>query len=256
MMYGQAKLIYGCVSLSTLTVLREMSNVLKKHPQIIVDTVDSIDEGIPEAEVVIFNGLDALLTNRSDIHSDMVVILCAGPLVLDSFPELIPLDYQKSLSYEYDLLKPSWKLVAARVLRKPTTPPAVISRTKKSQLSMIVDSTITGSDFINGFNRLSSVCNHKARNDVRKHIALIITEKEQPSELLQFLRNLFTDQMAYTDLERSLKTKDTANLFNAVRLVLESGMAKAKSIANKQEVELFELRYLAKLCKEQLPEPK
>ena len=256
MMYGQAKLIYGCMGLSTLTVLREMSNALKKHPQIIVDTVDSIDEGIPDAEVVIFNGLDAFLTNRSGIHSGMVVILCAGPLILDSFPELIPLDFQKSLSYEYDLIKPNWKLVAARVLRKPTTPPAVISRTKKSQLSMIVDSTITGSDFINGFNRLSSVCNHKARNDVRRHIAMIITEKEQPSELLQFLWNLFSDTTAYVDLERSLKTKDTAKLFGAVRLVMETGMAKAKSIASKHEVELFELRYLAKLCSEQIPKTK
>lgn len=254
MEYGYAKAVFGLLSVSPLTALQKISTAAKRYPELIVDSMDSIRDILPDADIVVFTSMDIFISNHRKIHKDMVCVICSGPLLLDSIPGLRPLDYSKNVSYAFDILKPEWVKVvrAARISTKKLKPTKL--RVKKiSHLTAIADSTVSGSEFILQFNSLNAVCNHKARHDLRRACSEYILGKSKFKTLEARVQKIFKKKSVYSDLISSIRKKNSKKTFEVVQFAYENTITSAAKHIKKYDLESFEVRFLLKMVTEHFP---
>lgn len=250
--YGKAKAVYGVLSIDYLTVYRSIAKLAKRYSEIIIDYVTSPDDPIPEADILVFSNLECFVSNHRNIHDEMVCVLCAGPLQLDSIKELTPLDFEKKISYEYLIHKPDYRKVVAKSRTSKVTP-VVLSVQSIDHLTSIAETTITGSNFLRHFNKLTAISNHRARYNFRHIVSQHILGKKKRSDLEKFCATVFKKKSIYTEFVATLSKKETKTVIETVLFAYENTITDAMKIVKKKELDAFEIRFFLKMVKEHFP---
>ena len=251
---GFARELYGVISTTSFTVEQNLAKLLTKHDEVLIGVVDSLSDALPDSDIVIFSDFISFMNCSRKIHSEMIVIVCAGPIQLVSLENCTALDYTRKISYEFTIIAPNYKEVVKQVLsNKKKNKPVSLKTVNKNHLSMIADSTVTASPLINGLNKVVAVSNHNARLELRKKLSGFILGKVKSKEIEALCESFFNDEGIYLELIKGLRPKNSKNICKTIILFREKGMDKANKICKDKGVDLFEARYLYKMVKEFYP---
>jgi len=246
MRFGRVRSIFGVVSLDPIVAYANLSR-LGGTRGLIVAHVDRRTP--PDADVLVFDGLATLMASVSSLHSDMVIVLCAGPLQLASMPGLIPVDYSIVEAASYDLLRPDYMKVIRSAVKgsgclrvKPINTDYV--------LASIIEATASDGAILIDMNSLFGMCNALARKLVRDELVKVFTlGNGDLSALLEKLDSIADKsiQDRVDKMKASLATEDFKRLVLAVR-TLNRGKSSASSLGSKYKLEAFEISYFHKMC--------
>lgn len=225
MKFGYTKEVFGVISTSPVDVYTHVSKVLPDHD---VSLVEYGETSLPDCDVAVFASLKTFIDCRKSINSNMVTVVCGGPLQVDSIPDIVPLDYKKSLSYVFDIIQPEYRQVKKAVLSKKSTPKKV-SQIKISHLTLIIDNTASGGVLATDWNRLMSVLNGSARNKLRAALVSVFDENK-PIDVVQSAGSFLQKGTPAHDYLLSVMTVLKSKPFKTLRqIIVESFDTEKKS---------------------------
>lgn len=247
MKLGYAKAVFTVISTSALDTYLEASKKLRDTE---IALVEYGETSLPDVDVAVIAGFKTFMDCASSIHDGMVIVVCGGPLQVESIPHAIPLDYEKSLSYVFDLIPMDFSKVRKAIKSKKTEPVKVKSITMK-HLSLIIDNTATGGVLTTDWNRLMSILNGIARQQCRLALINIIMNDAPPSHLAEQASFLYKTSPHYSYLERVL-TALKSKQFKVVKdIIKQSFDAKSvDSLMRKAKIEedgKFEIIFFRKM---------
>ncbi len=246
MKFGRVRSIFGVVSLNPIIAYTKLSR-LGNTRGLIVAHVDRSPP--PDADILIFDGLYSLTSSVSTLHTDMVIVLCAGPLQLETIPDIKPIDYTIDDSYEIELVSPDYM----KVIRSATKGSGCV-RIRPTSLNhvlpSIIEATVESGAILLELNALLSMCNNVARSMVRDELVKVFNRGgKDVAPLLTKLDNISDKsiQGRVDGLKKAIDTDDFRRLALAVK-TLSAGKSNAASLGSKHKLEAFEISYFGKMC--------
>jgi hypothetical protein len=243
---GYVAHIFGVISTSPIDVYLSAKKSFKKYT---VAYVDYNETSVEDVDILIFNGVKTFLGCVNSLKSNMVAIVCGGPLQIDSLPSVIPLDYSKSLSYRFDLKKIEFSNVLKR-LKSEETKPKKVKSLKIDHLTLILDNTAGGGVLLTEWNKMQSVINMTGRNILRAALQEILLGKKPITHLKDSADFIKSDEILkrLDDVAKKMKTQDFANLSKVITASFNSAKPiNIKSEAKKNNLDEFELVFFRKM---------
>ena len=172
--YGKAKAIFGVTYSAALNLYQETCRSFSKR-HVLVDMIETGGGMVNDCDILIVDKVSVLGGLKQFIHSEMVVIVCDGPLTLSTVVGLKPLDFVLDASYQVHHKAIDFALVSKA--ERHAAEAFSISFKKIDLLPSIIDSTITHGHILPALNSIQSILNSKARDKVRRAIGLKLLGK-------------------------------------------------------------------------------
>lgn len=247
--------LFGLVSVSSLSAYLAINKLAAKHPQqefytVLVDSYDDIEE----ADVLVFSRLDLFLHHLNYMTPQMVAVVCDGPLALAQMDNMELLDVERRVSYEYQLITPSYAKVLSQARKASSSKPPVVQvkQTSINHLKQIADTVVPDSELLVPLNRLFATCNQVARAEVKDFLCKAIYGLVDLDDftLICSKMALHKNHRPYiSDMQAAINSKHFENLAYAVHDGLDNGKPNSK-LSREYGVSEFELRYIKAMIRE------
>lgn len=154
-----------------------------------------------KANVVIFDSLKSMLDNLGNIRETQVVVVSDTVVLLQAFPNLVPLDWTNPRSFEFRFVEPSIQPIVAATKRKKTMEFPFV---KLDHLGYYIDSFKQDDDTIQRFLRLLMGLPHSTRERIREAIYSYLIGKSKFKLIQETLTTYVPEEMsdlAYSFME-------------------------------------------------------
>lgn len=216
-----------------------------------IELVKTGDNSCGDADLVICSSYASLVGIKDYLHSEMVVIVCDGPLIISCLTTATPLDFVRPVSYKFEFRPIDYRQVVTALKRKTTVE---LLAEGFDVIGMVTANSMSGGLILTQLNKVQSYFDALARNRLRclfvealdaddatagaialrDFIKAECTQKEHLADASAFYRRLVKDGVL-------LKLRAA---FKEIR----AGKNLA-STAKKHDIELFELNYLNKMSR-------
>lgn len=198
----------------------------------------------PKAKVVVFDSLKCMLANLSRIKEHQVVIVSDTVVLLQAFPNLVPLDWSNPRSFEFRFVEPNLQLISAAVKRKKTMEFPYV---KLDHLGYYIDSFKQDDDTIQRFLRLLMGLPHNTRERIRESMYHYLIGKAKFKAIQETLTTYVPEEMSELSYQFVELFKTQAPSY---REAMESKKA-PKAIAKELGIDEYGISFFKKLVRAQ-----
>lgn len=197
-----------------------------------------------KARVVIFDSLKTFLENISNTMPHQVLIVSDVPVLLQTFPTLVPLDFTNPRSFEFRFNEPNLALVLQAAKRKN---PIEFPMLDMDHLGFYIDTFKQEDDTIQRFLRLLMGLPHNTRERIRESIYAFLVGKAKFKVIQETLKT-------YVPAEMSDLSYQFVELFKtqavAYREAIESDKP-PKVLAKQLKLDEYGISFFKKLVRSQ-----
>ena len=237
---GYVRQHFGVISKSALTTYLAIS---KSFSSLDVKLID-IGQTVELCDIAIFNGVKTYLSNVSHVNSEMIAIICGGPLQINDIEGIVPLDYDKSLSYEFHIHDFNMKAIKTALKSKEKIKVATLS---VDNLLLVIDNIATEGWLLTDYNKVTSILNMTSRNNLRAAFVNLIVHNQfdfDEKKIVQVSSTEFSEKLSI--LRKKIKSSKGQTLIKAIQASIVPN-ANIKSIVRNSGVEEFELQFFRKM---------
>lgn len=249
----KARAIFGCAVTSAMQAYAKVSKLARKKGLDVY--LCNNHEDIHDCEIVVFDSIERMYSQKQNIHENMIIIICDGPLLIESVRDMQPLDYDKNLSFEYKLKRADFGPVIS--VCSSNKPPVSLVPKQFDHIKQIANLTATESQLIQCLNKLMAISNMVARFNVRRFLCealLGMRDLEDFESVCKSQLGKLTKpvEIIVADLQKQISKNNFTNLAHAIHEIRTEASIVQKC-AKKHGVDLFELRYMNKMVAEYFP---